>query len=550
MHLLILSSFVVADPTYVRDVAPIIAKHCTICHSDQTLDDPETSGGLSLDSFERITNRKGKPIVQPRKSADSELIHRLTTSDVKKRMPKDEAPLSPEEIGVIRRWIDAGMPKGESNADTDYHRRETGRKRPLRELIVKLDVAAPAKSFGQASAGQLSLAVPLQPLARMTALALSPDGSLLASAGHRRVVVWNLKKAIVEHQFTDPIGMTSALAFSPNGKTLYAVGGEAGLRGEVRAYHFPEGKLSFAIGLSTEVLTGLSVHSDGKRIVLAGMDRKIRMYDVEQRKELWSFRGHSDFIWSVAFSKDGLKVVSSSKDKSIKIWSSDTGTVEQTLTGHRDEVFSAVFLPDASSVMSGGKEPQVYVSKLGKGGRRTLVGGHGIALQQFSWNADFTRLASAGADRTLRIWKPNGTPERTLQGASDVVQACAISNDGKAAFGACGDGIVQVWSVDSGRVVARLFVGDTGSSVAGPWLAVAANGAVSLSDDLTANSHWIVGAEEISFDKTPAELRRTESLAEALRGSPPDNPLLTPPAAPPKKGPPKVNAAPKKIAAK
>lgn len=549
LTMLILSVGLAADPTYQRDIAPLVAKHCTVCHSDQTLDDPETSGGLSLDSYERIVARKGKAIVAMRKASDSELIHRLTTTDQKKRMPKDELPLKESEIDLIRKWIDAGAPRGESNSDADYRRRETGRKRTLRELIVKLDVVAPAKSFGQPAAGQLSLAVPVEPLARMTALALSTDGSLLAAGGHRRIVVWNLKKAVVEHEFVDPTGMTTALAFSPDGKTLYSAGGEAGLRGELRAYQLPEGKLRFAVGLSPEVLTGLSVHQDGKRVVLSGMDRKIRLFDAEQKKELWSFRGHSDVAWSVAFSKDGRKLVSCGKDKSVKVWNAETGKVEQTLTGHREEVLAAAFLPDGSTVISGGKEPQVYVSKLGQGGKRTLVGGHSVALQQFAWNAGFTKLASAGADRTIRIWKPNGTMEKTLQGATDVVQACAISNDGKTVFGASGDGLVQVWSVDSGKVVARLLVGDPGSGVAAPWLAVAGNGAVSLSDSLAAHCHWIVGSQEVPFEKTPAPLKQVDSLVEALRGSAALKPLLTPPAETPKKAPPKKPAAaPKKIA--
>jgi hypothetical protein len=100
-------------------------------------------------------------------------------------------------------------------------------------------------------------------------------------------------------------------------------------------------------------------------------------------------------------------------------------------------------------------------------------------------------------------------------------------------------------------VVARLFVGDPGSGVAGPWLALAANGAIGASEELTANSHWVVGAEEIAFDRTPTELRKTEPLVDALKGSPTVKQLLTPPAAPPKKAPPKkASPASKAIAGK
>jgi hypothetical protein len=542
--------FVAADePTYRRDVAPILAKHCTICHDDQSLDDPETSGGLSLESYERVIGRKDRPLLHPKKPADSAILQRLIAKDVKKRMPKDEPSLSEKEIDVIRRWIGAGAPLGEATSDAAYHRRETGRKGALRELVVKFDVTVPAKAFGQSSPGVLSLAAPVQPLALMTAVTASPDGSLLATGGHRRIVIWNLKKAAVDYQFTDPIGMTSALGFSPDATTLYVAGGESGLQGELRAYDLKAGRLVYEIRLSNDVLTGLAVHPDGKRIALSGMDRKIRLFDVAERREVWSNRGHSDFAWSVAFSKDGRKLVSTGKDKSVKVWNTETGTVEQTLTGHRDEVLSAVFSPDGTSVLSGGKEPRVAVTKLGPAGRATMVGGHGVALHQFAWNVGFSKLASAGADRTVRIWRSNGTTERTLQGAGDVIHACALSRDGKAAFGAAGDGVVYVWSVDAGRIVARLYVGDPGSGTIGPWIACAANGSVSCSHELAENVHWIIGTQEAPFDRTPESLRRTESVVDALGGSATLKPLLTVPEAPKKIPPKKTPAVPRKFAA-
>jgi len=380
----LLIAAIAVPPTYQQDVAPIFAKHCTVCHNDGALDDPETSGGLSLETYERVVGRQKKPIVLARAASTSELLRRLMTADPKTRMPKDEPPLTPREIDVVRRWIEAGVVKGEVGGVDTYRRRESGRKTALREQIVKFDVTAPAKAFGQPSQGPLSLATRLQPLTVMTALAVSPDGSRLAVAGHRRVVVWNLTKGVVEFQFLDPVGMATGLAFSPDGSKLFLVGGEAGLRGELRVYTLSDGKLSFSIGLSTDVLTGLAVHPDGKRVALSGMDRKVRVFDLDARREIWSFRGHSDIAWAVAFSRDGRKVASCGKDKSVKIWNADTGAVEQTLTSHKDEVLAVAFAPDGNAVFSGWKEPQVYFTRLGQGGKAVLSGGHSVALQHFA----------------------------------------------------------------------------------------------------------------------------------------------------------------------
>jgi hypothetical protein len=544
--LFVFLSLIADDPSYRRDVAPILAKHCTVCHNDQSLDDPETSGGLSLDSYVRVTASKKAGIVRLKKSAESELVKRLTMMDAKKRMPKDEPALSSKEIELVKRWIDAGAPEG--SAAPEYRRREAGRKSTLRELVVKLDITAPAKSLGQPAAAPLAIELPIQPLMTPTAIALSPDGSRLAVGGHRRLVLWNLKNGAVERQWTDPVGMVTAVAFSSDGKRLFLTGGEAGLSGELRSYLIDQDSVEKATGLATDVLTGLAVHPDGKRIAVCGMDRRIRLLNAADHRELWAFQGHSDAAWCVAFSRDGTKLVSGGKDKSVKVWNTETGKVEQTMTGARDEVLTAVFSPDGAAVISGGKEPQLRIARLGAGGRVTLSTGHGIAMNHIAWNSNFSKFASAGADRSVRVWKPNGTLERNLPPSPDVIHACAISMDGKAAYGAAGDGVVYVWSVEGNRMVARLFVGDPGSGKPAPWAATAVNGTVSISPDLAVHSNWIVGTQEVPLKNSPAYMVDAKIVAEAMRGSANLKPPFPAPSVPKKKPTPKA-AVPKKIAA-
>src|SRR5713226_8769910 len=41
-------------PSYERDIQPIFARRCTVCHNARKRDNPDISGGLALDTFEGV----------------------------------------------------------------------------------------------------------------------------------------------------------------------------------------------------------------------------------------------------------------------------------------------------------------------------------------------------------------------------------------------------------------------------------------------------------------------------------------------------------------
>jgi ankyrin repeat protein/mono/diheme cytochrome c family protein len=89
---------------YTRDVKPLLAEHCYKCHgSDAQL------AGLRLDLRQNAL-RGGDygPVIVPGKSAESKLIRKLVDGDGGEQMPSDAEPLSSEDIGTLRAWIDQG----------------------------------------------------------------------------------------------------------------------------------------------------------------------------------------------------------------------------------------------------------------------------------------------------------------------------------------------------------------------------------------------------------------------------------------------------------
>lgn len=86
------------------DVRPILEAHCTECHGAR-----KQKGRLRLDSLQWIFAEREVPTVVPGKPDESELYYRVVLPvDDEDFMPKDDAPLTHEQVRTIRNWIAGG----------------------------------------------------------------------------------------------------------------------------------------------------------------------------------------------------------------------------------------------------------------------------------------------------------------------------------------------------------------------------------------------------------------------------------------------------------
>lgn len=90
------------DVSYARDVRPILESHCLACHRDG-----DARSGYSLSTPEKMLagSRRG-PGVVPGKS-DQSLLYLTMSGGRNPRMPPDR-DATPEQLDLIKRWIDSG----------------------------------------------------------------------------------------------------------------------------------------------------------------------------------------------------------------------------------------------------------------------------------------------------------------------------------------------------------------------------------------------------------------------------------------------------------
>ena len=94
-----------APPDYGRDIQPLLAKHCVLCHGPD-----EKEAGLRLDQSASATAKleSGNRGIVAGKPEQSEILRRVTTNDEDLRMPPEGPRLSDQQVALLTGWIERG----------------------------------------------------------------------------------------------------------------------------------------------------------------------------------------------------------------------------------------------------------------------------------------------------------------------------------------------------------------------------------------------------------------------------------------------------------
>ena len=93
-----------ATVDYENEIKPLLQQRCYSCHSRL-----KQKGELRLDAGVLIHKggKQGASVV-PGKSADSRLLQRVLATSDDERMPPEGKPLTPEQIALLKNWIEQG----------------------------------------------------------------------------------------------------------------------------------------------------------------------------------------------------------------------------------------------------------------------------------------------------------------------------------------------------------------------------------------------------------------------------------------------------------
>ncbi|XP_067673017.1 cilia- and flagella-associated protein 52-like [Haliotis asinina] len=236
---------------------------------------------------------------------------------------------------------------------------------------------------------------------------------------------------------------------------------------EIRIWHRETGKEIRRHVVSNMMCNALDITRDGKAIISAWADGKIRVFgfgtnDITEKYCIPD--AHNKGVTAIACTSDGKKIVSGGGEGQVRIWRveesfdsrgkiSSRGVLDATMKEHKGLVSAIKIRNNDKECASASTDGTCIIWCLVSQARKQIVFANTL-FQCVSYGLGGHHIVTSGTDRKIAYWETlDGSGTRELDGAkTGAIYTLDMSPDGKYFVSGGEEKIIKLWKYDEGEV--------------------------------------------------------------------------------------------------
>jgi WD40 repeat protein len=230
-------------------------------------------------------------------------------------------------------------------------------------------------------------------------LAVSPEGSMVASAGSNVIDLWSVAAGLKIKSFHGHKLPVYTITFHPDNVQVLSADEDVLLVWELQ-----KSQPVHRIACGDDFFSVAAFSPDFRFVAVSGDDRTIRCLDLKAGREWCRLAGHTQQVITLAVSQNGRYLMSGGLDGTARLWDTESRREIRHFTGYPKAIGTVAFLKQCTAALIAGDDIDVWLWDLNSGNSLGNLSGQQAGIPTASFSNDGKRVVSGAYDGTICVW--------------------------------------------------------------------------------------------------------------------------------------------------